>query len=214
MIGAAMHGLQHHGLAGMSFTEVLARSGAARGAIYHHFPGGKTELVMEAAALNGRAVRARFASLPATDPQQVVRDFLALVRPVIVESSNGSGCAVAAVALGRDAGTDQLLREASAAAFGSWVDALAERLASTGLPAADATDLATTLVTLLEGAHVLCRAAASVEPFDRARRTAEALIANRYPARPTQASTARRVRGDGGTGGDDDVRDTTGPSAQ
>jgi hypothetical protein len=28
MIDAAMHGLQHHGLAGMSFTEVLAASGA------------------------------------------------------------------------------------------------------------------------------------------------------------------------------------------
>src|SRR3954447_9681657 len=125
MVEAAVGALRRHGVAGMSFTDILAASGAARGAIYHHFPGGKTELVMEAAALNGREVRTRFASLPATDPQQVVRDFLALVRPVIVESSNGSGCAVAAVALGRDAGTDQLLREASAAAFGSWVDALA-----------------------------------------------------------------------------------------
>ena len=34
----------------MSFTEILDASGAARGAIYHHFPGGKTQLVAEAAA--------------------------------------------------------------------------------------------------------------------------------------------------------------------
>ena len=186
MVEAAVGALRRHGVAGMSFTEILTASGAARGAIYHHFPGGKTQLVAEAAALNGRDVRARFAGLAATDPRQVVTDFLALVRPVVVESSTGSGCAVAAVAVGQD--TDQLLHEASAAAFDSWVDALGERLASTGLPAEDAADLATTLVTLLEGAHVLCRAAASVEPFDRMRRAAEALVASRYPVRSTPAS--------------------------
>jgi prevent-host-death family protein len=38
----------------MSFTDILASSsGAARGAIYHHFPGGKTQLVAEAAQRNG-----------------------------------------------------------------------------------------------------------------------------------------------------------------
>ena len=37
--------MRRNGLAGTSFTEVLADSGAARGAIYHHFPGGKSELV-------------------------------------------------------------------------------------------------------------------------------------------------------------------------
>ena len=188
MVEAAVAALRRQGVAGTSFTEILAASGAARGAIYHHFPGGKTQLVAEAAALNGREVQALFASLPATDPSQVVKDFLTLIRPVVVESSAGSGCAVAAVAVGYDTDTDRLLHDASAVAFGSWVDALAERLATTGLPAEDAADLATTLITLLEGAHVLCRAAASVEPFDRMRRTAEALVASRYPARSAPAS--------------------------
>jgi AcrR family transcriptional regulator len=179
MVDAAVTALRRHGVAGMSFTEILEESHAARGAIYHHFPGGKTQLVAEAAALNGREVRARLDELPARDPRQVVEDFLALVRPVVIESSTGSGCAVAAVAVCCDPATDQAPHEASAAAFASWVGTLADRLTSAGLPADDATDLATTLITLLEGAHVLCRAAGSVEPFDRVCRTATALAGGR-----------------------------------
>jgi TetR/AcrR family transcriptional repressor of lmrAB and yxaGH operons len=172
MVEAAVTALRRSGVAGMSFTEILADSGAARGAIYHHFPGGKTQLVAEAAALNGNQVRAHLEGLPATDPRQVVEDFLTLVRPVVIESSTGCGCAVAAVAVA----TDQLPHEASAAAFASWVDALTGRLATAGLPTEAARDLATTLITLLEGAHVLCRAAASIEPFDRVCRTARTLV--------------------------------------
>ena len=50
MIEATVEALQRQGVAGMSFTGVLAASGAARGAIYHHFPGGKAQIVAEAAA--------------------------------------------------------------------------------------------------------------------------------------------------------------------
>ncbi|GAA4245756.1 TetR/AcrR family transcriptional regulator [Dactylosporangium darangshiense] len=175
MLEAAVTALRRHGVAGMSFSEILAASGAARGAIYHHFPGGKTQLVAEAAELNGREVGARFAQLPATTPRQVVVDFLSLVRPVLLESTTGNSCAVAAVAMGYDTAPDETLLHASATAFASWVDVLADRLTRAGLPHAEAYDLATTLIALLEGAHVLCRASASIEPFDRMCRTAEAL---------------------------------------
>jgi TetR/AcrR family transcriptional repressor of lmrAB and yxaGH operons len=174
MLQAAVDGLRRHGVAGMSFTDVLATSGAARGAIYHHFPGGKTQLVAEAATLNGDEVRARFAGLAAGSPREVVAEFLALVRPVVAESTAGGGCAVAAVAMGSEA----LPREASAAAFSSWVEALAVRLAAAGMDRSAALDGATALVALLEGAHVLCRAAASLEPFDRMSRAALALAAD------------------------------------
>jgi AcrR family transcriptional regulator len=44
MIEAAALSLRTRGLAATSFTDVLAASGAARGAIYHHFPGARTTL--------------------------------------------------------------------------------------------------------------------------------------------------------------------------
>src|SRR3954454_19279010 len=89
MVDAAVDALRRHGVAGMSFTEILDASGAARGAIYHHFPGGKSELVAEAAQRNGAEVRGRFAGLTGRTPSAVVAEFLRLVRPVVLASVDG-----------------------------------------------------------------------------------------------------------------------------
>src|SRR5579871_2012358 len=161
MLEAAIGGLQRHGVAGMSFTEVLQDSGAARGAIYHHFPGGKAQLVTEAAAVNGDQVRARLAALPAGTPHDVVEGFLDMVRPVLAASAAGGGCAVAAVTVS----AEPPLRAVADEAFTGWTRALAERLSLAGMRDDTAEDLATTLLALLEGAHVLCRAAGNVDPF-------------------------------------------------
>ncbi|WP_279582888.1 LmrA/YxaF family transcription factor [Fodinicola feengrottensis] len=119
------------------------------------------------------------AELPADSPPAVVEAFLAAIRPVVEASASGGGCAVAAVTV--DPGDDGTLREVAATAFASWVDQLAERLAAAGVPSGEATDLAATLITLLEGAHVLCRAAGTLDPFERAARTAADLTRSRYP---------------------------------
>ncbi|MVU83652.1 TetR family transcriptional regulator [Nocardia sp. ET3-3] len=179
MIDAAIDALQKKGVAGMSFTAVLEASGAARGAIYHHFPGGKAELVASAAARNGDQVRERLAALPAPGPQVLVEAFLELVRPVVAESARGAGCAVAAVTVDPDSGD---LRTVAATAFDSWTTTLAERLTAAGVEPPAATDLATTLLTLLQGAHVLCRAEGTIEPFDRMSRAAIDLVRHRFPA--------------------------------
>jgi TetR/AcrR family transcriptional repressor of lmrAB and yxaGH operons len=172
MIDATVSALQRHGVAGMSFTEILTDSGAARGAIYHHFPGGKAQIVAEAAARTGRAVQAHLARLPADGPRTVVEAFLDAVRPVMRASAEGGGCAVAAVTV---ADADDL-RQVAATAFASWIATLTDRLTCAGLARAEATDLATTLIILLEGAHVVCRAAGSLDPFEQAVRTAGALV--------------------------------------
>lgn len=175
MIGAAIEALQVRGVAGMSFTDVLASSAAARGAIYHHFPGGKAELVAEAATVNGEQARDAFRALPADNPTQVVRAFLAAVRPVVAASAEGGGCAVAAVTVDSDLRT-AALRTIATSAFDSWIDAIAGRLIESGQARTEASELATTLVMLLEGAHVLCRAEGSLRPFERAARAAVRLV--------------------------------------
>ena len=196
MIEATITALERHGVAGMSFTEVLRASGAARGAIYHHFPGGKRQLVCEAAEQYAQRVRENLAALPGESPAAVADAFFAAVRPVVAASAEGAGCAVAAVALDPDldtdpdhrpdgggngngadggSGTPTRSRALAATAFADWSDQLARRFTDTGLPAERARDLATTLIAVLEGAHVLCRAAGNLEPFERAARTAASL---------------------------------------
>jgi AcrR family transcriptional regulator len=182
MIEATVQALQRRGVAGMSFTDVLRDSGAARGAIYHHFPGGKAQLVAEAAARNGHDIRACLAALPAVSPQAIVAAFLAAVRPAVEASAAGGGCAVAAITVrGSADADDDALRQVAADAFASWTDQLAERLTIAGLAPGEACDLAAMLLALLQGAHVTCRAAGTLQPFDQAVRAAIALAQSRYP---------------------------------
>ena len=48
MLGSAVEVLRERGAAGVTIDEVLARSGAPRGSVYHHFPGGRRQILMEA----------------------------------------------------------------------------------------------------------------------------------------------------------------------
>jgi len=45
MVAGAVRLLATRGLEGTSFAEVLTLTDAPRGSVYHHFPGGKSELV-------------------------------------------------------------------------------------------------------------------------------------------------------------------------
>ncbi|WP_432157441.1 TetR/AcrR family transcriptional regulator [Streptomyces sp. bgisy153] len=175
MVDAAVDALRERGLQGMSFTDVLARSGAARGAIYHHFPGGKNQLAAEATTRHGHEVRARLAELRAADPRAVATAFVAFARPVAQAAARGAGCAVAAVTVPADEENGELC-QAAAATFTSWTEQLTRNLREAGIPATEAEEKATLLVALLEGAQVLCRASGGTEPFERAARAAMTLF--------------------------------------
>lgn len=165
MVEAAADLLRRRGLTATSFTDVLDASGAARGAIYHHFPGGKGELAREAVAWTGRSVQGRLAAIQGDDPRSVVIEFLAAVRPAVEQSAGGAGCAVAAMTV-EAAQVDPQSTEVVQAALRSWVDELHRQLRAGGMPDGTAKTLSVLMVTFLEGAHVLCRAAGSADPFD------------------------------------------------
>ena len=136
-------------------------SGAARGAIYHHFPGGKDELTREAVAWTGRRVRTNLASLSGTGPLECLDAFLDVVRPLVMEASLGRSCAGAAVVI-ETGQVNAGLTETAQAALRSWVETIAERLVAAGAdPAA-----AQTMSAMLEGTQVLCRASGDLQPFD------------------------------------------------
>ena len=179
MIEAAAVLIQSGGLAAASFTDVLDASGAARGAIYHHFPGGKAELAHDAVSWTGERVREHFAAIDAATPSAVVARFLAAVRPVAKGASAGVSCAVAAVTV-ESGQSDVALTQAVDAAFASWVLELESQLLSAGAEKRAARSVAVLLITFLEGTQILCRAAGSVRPFDDAaaalKGTADALF--------------------------------------
>lgn len=155
--------LAKKGLQGTSFSDVLDASGAPRGSLYHHFPGGKDELVLAALRAASDQALAALNAARGKSAIGVARTFVALWRAVLTKSSFGAGCAVVAVTVAAD--TPQLLASA-ADVFRGWRSLLAELLAEGGVAKKDSLVLAASLIAACEGAVVLARAEKSFEPFD------------------------------------------------
>ncbi len=163
MVHGAIQSLARRGLQGTSLSEVLELSGAPRGSIYHHFPGGKDELA--AAAVDLSAVQAvellnRKAGAPAVE---VAEFFLELWRTLLTRSGFEVGCALAGVTVTTDSAA---LLDRTAVAFRTWRRRLAELLNDGGLPASRAQELAVLLLAASEGAVILSRVERSLEPFE------------------------------------------------
>jgi TetR/AcrR family transcriptional regulator, lmrAB and yxaGH operons repressor len=175
MVEAAVRLLATKGLEGTSFAEVLELSGAPRGSIYHHFPGGKDELVTEAVALARDRAMSYLEEQAGKSPREIAAAFLALWRTVLTRSDLGAGCAVLAVTVATD---DEELLARTAEVFRGWRSRLAALLTDAGLSADEAARYAATLIASSEGAVVMARAEQSMEPFDL---VAEQLLAQLTP---------------------------------
>ena len=169
--------LREQGLTGTSFGDVIEHSGAPRGSIYHHFPGGKAQLVEEAIRyagdfLGGELERAAVDG----DPVTAVRGFTAAWRDTLERTGFRAGCPVAAVAV--EAHDDQpQLAGAAAEVFASWEATFARLLRGHGMPRARAARLATMSVATLEGAVILARARRDTAPIEAAGRELADLVA-------------------------------------
>ena len=166
MVVGAAELLSRAGLSDASFRNVVARTGTPRGSIYHHFPGGKDELVGEAMRWVGGRLVGALRRTPVDRPEDVVVAFAGLFRRLLVESSAEAGCAVAAVVSGAAPGSQP--GAAAAAVFDSWRTELAALFATAGAPATRTGTLALVTVATVEGALVLARADGDVAVFDAA----------------------------------------------
>ena len=170
MVDSAVILLAKYGLDGTSFTEVLNASGAPRGSIYHHFPGGKDELIAAAIEVAGGRAVALLRSFEGRSPVEIVDGFFAMWRAVLERSQFSAGCSVLAVTVAGSHGSsgdpDGLLR-AAGQVFRSWQSALAEVLEARGVPAVAAEPFATLMIAASEGAVALSRAEQNYEPFER-----------------------------------------------
>jgi len=173
MIEQAALSLASKGLQRTSFTQVLEASGAPRGSLYHHFPGGKDELILAALDLAGEWALRKFAGPSGRSPTQVAEGFVELWRSVLLYSDFGAGCAVAAVAIAAEA-PDLLVR--AAAIFRKWRERLAAQLVQGGIDEPRATALANLLIAACEGAVILARAEHSMKSFEQAMQSLILLI--------------------------------------
>lgn len=163
MVEGATVLLATKGVEGTSFAKVLEATDAPRGSVYHHFPGGKPELIH--AALDLASSRG-LAAMEATRGQPaavVVQRFLGLWRSLLDYSHLTAGCAVVAVTVAPD---DAELLDHAGEIFRSWTELLTQLCVAGGMAETSARRVAVTVIAATEGAVALCRAERSRQPFD------------------------------------------------
>lgn len=169
--------LQRQGYVGTGIKQIATESQATLGSIYHFFPGGK-EAVAVAAIRHGEQ---EFAALlkealdSEPDPADAVVSCTRQLAAGLRESGWVDGCPVTAAAL-ETLGTDSDLQRACADALNGWQQLVLDKLLSCGFPAQAARELATTVISAVEGAEVTAQVNRSEAPLLAAGRQLARLI--------------------------------------
>ncbi|WAC54335.1 TetR/AcrR family transcriptional regulator [Gordonia sp. SL306] len=158
--------LRRQGYAGTGIKQVIEAAGVPNGSLYHHFPGGKSEIAGVALRTMGAAYAELVGGLLADGddlPAAIERAFDAAADDI--ESTGWVNmCPVGTIA-GEVADAEPALREVAAEIFVSWIDGGTELVVGRGYATDDARGLVTALVAALEGAFVMARTLRSTEPL-------------------------------------------------
>jgi TetR/AcrR family transcriptional regulator, lmrAB and yxaGH operons repressor len=172
MIQAASELFGQRGYHATAFSDVIQESGAPRGSIYFHFPGGKQELARAAIALAGDEIDETVAQAQADDPGSLIRALAETMVQRLEGSEYKHGCSIATMVL-ELAPYDEELSVEFDKVFARWRAALVGRFEAWGIAPESGVLLADLVMSAFEGALILSRAARSSEPFWS---TVEALV--------------------------------------
>jgi TetR/AcrR family transcriptional regulator, lmrAB and yxaGH operons repressor len=167
LLEAAITLMRRSGLSGAGINEIVRESGAPKGSVYHHFPGGKAQIVAEGLAqYTLRVVAFIDASLARRRrPGDKIRALFDAYAARIEEGAFRHSCPVGTVCLDLDADVESL-RPVVAEAFGQYVQAIAAHF-----PFEDrrrSASFAGLVLTAIEGAYVRGRADRSSTAFREA----------------------------------------------
>jgi AcrR family transcriptional regulator len=166
MLNSAASLLRERGVGGVTVDAVLAHSGAPRGSVYHHFPGGRNELVLAALEQAGDAISGLLERAAAEgDARRAVDRFIRFWKRTLTDSQFRAGCPAVAVAVDSRRDIPQAA-ETVQRIFATWHVALTGLLTADGYSADRAERLATMILAGIEGAVILARARADVTPLD------------------------------------------------
>lgn len=151
--------LRRQGYAATGLSEIVSASGAPRGSLYFHFPGGKEELAAAAMERTGEDLRAAIAAVVAAYPR-ASESLSALIDGLgagLEASGFRDGCPIATITL-EASGSSETVRLAAERVFAAWLGALQEGLRADGLDSGQAARRALLVLSAIEGALLLSRA--------------------------------------------------------
>jgi len=190
MLRTAARLLQRQGYHATGLRQILAESGAPRGSLYFHFPGGKEQLAVEAVqAASARVARLIGQLLSAyADPADAVDAFVRGFAEVLRASEYAEGCPVATISL-EAAARSKAIAAACDQAYVQWEGQIRDHLIAAGVRADRAAELATLALAAAEGGLILSRARRDVEPLSVIAGQLRAILRDAAPK-----SRARRRR--------------------
>lgn len=165
MVVGATKLLASKGLQATSFSEVIELTETPRGSIYHHFPGGKDELVLAALDEAERRMLDALTAAGTTSAESVLEAAVGVWRDLLSVSEVTTGCAAAAVTVATD---NEALLDAAGRVFETWTERLTDLFTAGGLTEDAARGFAATVLATVEGAVVIARAKRSLEAYDEA----------------------------------------------
>lgn len=180
MVESMLELVQVRGYSGTGLNTVVAHSGAPKGSLYFHFAEGKEQLGESAVALAAQHFHELIVgALGQGDPQasagQMVESVVAGLSHLLEDNDFRVGCPVSVVALEMGAESDRL-RTACERAYQSWITPVADFLMARGHNETSAQALASSVISLVEGAMIVSRARRDVQPMRDAAGTLRTLL--------------------------------------
>ena len=158
--------LRKRGYHGTSLNDILSASGAPRGSLYFHFPGGKDQLVIEVTRDSVDKVTQRLGEALAAeaDPAVAVHHIYQAIGRMLEENEFTLGCPIAPVVLDAPADVPELA-DLCRSAFQQWIGLLQASFVGAGVPERRAHALAVLVESSLEGLMVIARATRDRAPI-------------------------------------------------
>jgi len=178
MLSAAIELFRSRGYDGVGVAELLQKSGAPRGSLYFHFPGGKEQIGAEVVERVGLTVAGRFRDLAMSDVDMhtfIERVFKTTAREC-KERDYKASCPMAAIAAGVSSDNPKL-QAAIREAFASWEREIATAAEMRGMTTKNADAFASSFLSAMEGAFVVSKAQGNSTAHINACRAMQALAA-------------------------------------
>ncbi len=169
---------RRQGYHGTPVSQILDESGAPRGSLYFHFPGGKEQIAAEAVDVASAEMEAliEWARKRSKDPVEFVGRITGGIARWLENSDYTEGCPIATVTLELVPSVDEVAL-AVRAAFRRWTDLIRTGLIELGFPEARAEGVALLVVTSVEGGLLLSRADHSTVALRQVREQLMSLVA-------------------------------------
>ena len=169
--------LRRQGYGATGLNEIVTASGAPKGSLYFHFPGGKEGLAVAAMTREAQMLRDAIAALLRSreDVVDAVARVIDALEVGLERSDFQDGCPLATVALEQST-RSEAVRDAAAGGFNSWLEQIEQRLLDAGFADSVAHRKAFLVLSAIEGALILARARRDVAPLAAVREELSSIL--------------------------------------